>query len=75
MTQANHTQEQQYQIMLEYRKQRGLETLGLMTSQAWFDVPNRLPFTFARFKFAANTFSGRKNGMTVGCSNSFATFP
>jgi 2-polyprenyl-3-methyl-5-hydroxy-6-metoxy-1,4-benzoquinol methylase len=73
MTQANHTQEQQYQIMLEYRKQRGLETLGLMTSQAWFDDPKRLTFTLARYKFAAKMLSGCKNVLEVGCADAFAT--
>lgn len=73
MTQPDHTQEQQYQVMLEYRKQRGLETLGLMTSQAWFDDPKRLTFTLARYKFVAKMLSGCKNVLEVGCADAFAT--
>ena len=40
----DHTREKQYQIMLEYRRQRGLESFGLMSSQAWHDDPKRLTF-------------------------------
>jgi 2-polyprenyl-3-methyl-5-hydroxy-6-metoxy-1,4-benzoquinol methylase len=73
MTQTDRTQEQQYQVMLEYRARRGLETLGLMTSQAWFDDPKRLTFTLARYKFAAKMLSGCKNVLEVGCADAFAT--
>lgn len=73
MTRQEHTQEQQYQVMLDYRAKRGLETLGLMTSQAWFDDPKRLTFTLARYKFAAKMLSGCKNVLEVGCADAFAT--
>ncbi len=68
-----HTKELQYQVMLEYRASRGLETLGLMTSQAWFDDPKRLTFTLARYKFVAKMFSGRENVLEVGCADAFST--
>lgn len=69
----DHTKEKQYQMMLEYRDQRGLETLGLMTSQAWHDDPKRLTFTLARYKFVAKMLSGCENVLEVGCADAFAT--
>ena len=69
----DHTKEKQYQIMLEYRARRGLETLGLMTSQAWHDDPKRLTFTLSRYKFAAKILAGCENALEVGCADAFAT--
>jgi len=68
-----HTKEKQYQLMLDYRAVRGLETLGLMTSQAWYDDPKRLTFTLARYKFAAKMLAGCRNVLEVGCADAFAT--
>lgn len=68
-----HTQEKQYQIMLEYRDRHGLESLGLMTSQAWYDDPKRLTFTLSRYKFAAKMLSGSQNVLEVGCADAFST--
>jgi len=59
--------------MLEYRARRGLESLGLMTSQAWYDDPKRLTFTLARYKFVAKMFSGFEHVLEVGCADAFAT--
>ena len=42
------TREPQYRILLDRRDDHGLEPLGLMTNQAWYDDPKRLAFTFAR---------------------------
>lgn len=69
----DHTREKQYQVMLEYRQRHGLESMGLMSSQAWFDDPKRLTFTLARYKFAAKMLSGRQNVLEVGCADAFAT--
>lgn len=69
----NHTQEKQYQIMLEYRDRHGLESLGLMTSQAWYDDPKRLTFTLSRYKFAAKMLAGSENVLEVGCADAFST--
>ncbi|MCE7527848.1 bifunctional 2-polyprenyl-6-hydroxyphenol methylase/3-demethylubiquinol 3-O-methyltransferase UbiG [Polynucleobacter sp. IMCC 30228] len=68
-----HTQEKQYTVMLDYRDKQGLESLGLMTSQAWYDDPKRLTFTLARYKFAAKMLAGSKNVLEVGCADAFAT--
>lgn len=67
------TMEKQYQVMLEYREQQGLESFGLMSSQAWFDDPKRLAFTLSRYKFAAKMLSGCKHVLEVGCADAFAT--
>ena len=69
----DHTKELQYQIMLEYRQKRGLETLGLMTSQGWYDDPKRLTFTLARYKFVAKMLSGADHVLEVGCADAFGT--
>jgi len=69
----DHTKEQQYQIMLEYRNKRGLETLGLMTSQGWYDDPKRLTFTLSRYKFVAKMLSGADHVLEVGCADAFGT--
>jgi 2-polyprenyl-3-methyl-5-hydroxy-6-metoxy-1,4-benzoquinol methylase len=72
-TEEENTQEKQFQIMLEYRRQYGLETLGLMTNQAWQDDPKRLIFTLARYKFVSKMFDGLSNVMEVGCGDAFFT--
>lgn len=69
----NHTQEKQYQIMLEYRNRHGLESLGLMTSQAWYDDPKRLTFTLSRYKFVAKMLAGSESVLEVGCADAFST--
>jgi len=67
------TKEKQYDVTLKYRDEQGLETLGLMTNQAWRDDPKRLAFTFARYKFVAKMFSGFERVLEVGCADAFAT--
>ena len=69
----DHTQEKQYQIMLEYRNRHGLESLGLMTSQAWYDDPKRLTFTLSRYKFVAKMLAGSESVLEVGCADAFST--
>ncbi len=70
---TERTQEKQFQIMLDYRREHGLETLGLMTNQAWMDDPKRLIFTLSRYKFVAKMFAGRKHVLEVGCGDAFFT--
>ncbi len=67
------TQEPQYGRCLDLYNQHGAETLGMMTSQAWYDDPKRLTFTLARYKFVAKMFSGRRHVLEVGCADAFAT--
>ena len=59
--------------MLEYRRRRGLETMGLMASQAWYDDPKRLAFTLSRYKFVAKMLAGSEHVLEVGCADAFAT--
>lgn len=73
MPHKKNTKEKQYNVMLDYQDQRGLEMLGLMTSQAWHDDPKRLTFTLARYKFVAKMLSGYKHVLEVGCADAFAT--
>jgi cyclopropane fatty-acyl-phospholipid synthase-like methyltransferase len=67
------TREPQYQPILEKFEEKGLETLGLMTSQGWDDDPKRLAFTLSRYKFVAKMLSGRKHVLEVGCADAFGT--
>jgi cyclopropane fatty-acyl-phospholipid synthase-like methyltransferase len=67
------TREPQYQNTLDYFDERGLEELGLMTSQAWYDDPKRLTFTLARYKFAAKMLAGHAHVLEVGCADAFGT--
>lgn len=69
----DHTKEKQYQIMLEYRNQRGLERMGLMASQSWYDDPKRMVFMFARYKFVAKMLSGANHVLEVGCADALGT--
>lgn len=73
MSLPDTTKEKQYQLMLEYRRKRGLETMGLMASQAWYDDPKRLGFTLARYKFVAKMLSGSQHVLEVGCADAFGT--
>jgi cyclopropane fatty-acyl-phospholipid synthase-like methyltransferase len=65
------TQEKQFQVMIEYRRQHGLETLGLMTNQAWLDDPKRLIFTLSRYKFVSKMLQGCEEVLEVGCGDAF----
>lgn len=67
------TREPQYQPILEKMEEKGLETLGLMTNQAWDDDPKRLAFTLSRYKFVAKMLAGRKHVLEVGCADAFGT--
>lgn len=67
------TRELQYGRLLDLARDRGLESLGLMTSQAWYDDPKRLTFTLARYKFAARMLSGCETVLEVGCADAFGT--
>lgn len=69
----DETKEPQYNRCLDYYRARGLESMGLMTSQAWYDDPKRLTFTLARYKFVAKMFAGRRHVLEVGCADAFAT--
>ena len=67
------TKEPQYDITLKYRDEHGLEPLGLMINQAWYDDPKRLSFTFSRYKFVAKMLAGSKNVLEIGCADAFCS--
>ena len=67
------SREPQYQTILEKFDEKGLESFGLMTSQAWDDDPKRLAFTLARYKFVAKMLTGRRHVLEVGCADAFGT--
>jgi len=67
------TREPQYQRCLDLARARGLETLGLMSSQVWHDDPRRLAFVLARYKFVAKMLDGRARVAEVGCADAFGT--
>ncbi len=70
---SEKTRESQYEKLLQYRAERGLESLGLMSSQSWYDDPKRLAFTFSRYKFVAKMLSGCGSVLEVGCGDAFAS--
>ncbi len=67
------TREPQYQVAIDYYEKRGTESLGLMSSQGWYDDPRRLVFTLARYKFVAKMLSGSQQVLEVGCGDGFGT--
>jgi len=67
------SREPQYQRILDKFDEKGLESLGLMTSQAWDDDPKRLAFTLSRYKFAAKMLSGQNRVLEIGCADAFGT--
>ncbi len=73
MAKNRQTKEPQYQFCVDYARERGLESLGLMTSQTWHDDPKRLVFTLSRYKFVAKMLEGAGRVLEVGCGDGFGT--
>lgn len=67
------TREAQYQVLLDLAREKGVEHLGLMSSQVWHDDPRRLLFVLARYKFVAKMFSGMNHVLEIGCADAFGT--
>ena len=59
--------------VIKLYKKIGLQKLGLMTSQAWYDDPKMLLFTLSRYKFVSKIFSGFKHVLEVGCGDAFSS--
>jgi 2-polyprenyl-3-methyl-5-hydroxy-6-metoxy-1,4-benzoquinol methylase len=49
----------------------GIERLGLMTSQSWYDDPKGLLFSLSRYKFVSKILLGYKNVLEIGCGDGF----
>jgi len=67
------TKEPQYNNCLEIRDKYGLDTLGLMTNQVYFDDPRRLAFLLARYKFVSKMLEGKTTVAELGCGDAFGT--
>src|SRR5581483_7585886 len=59
--------------MLGLKKEVGLASLGLVTSEIWHEDPRRLVFLLSRYKFVAKMLKGRKFVGEVGCGDAFGT--
>lgn len=70
---TSKTRENQYGVCIDYFNERGAESLGLMSSQSWYDDPRRLTFTLSRYKFAARMLSGCQSVLEVGCADAFGS--
>lgn len=66
-----HTKSPENQRVVELVDEIGIERLGVMTSQSWYDDPRGLLFSLARYKFVAKTLRGKKNVLEVGCGDAF----
>lgn len=65
------TKSPENQRVVELVDEIGIERLGVMTSQAWYDDPRGLLFSLARYKFVAKMLRGKKNVLEVGCGDAF----
>lgn len=65
------TKSPENQRVIELTGDIGIERLGLMTSQAWYDDPRSLLFSLARYKFVAKVLRGRKKVLEIGCGDAF----
>lgn len=60
------------QDLFALRDRIGLQPLGLMTNQVWYQDPKRMVFTLSRYKFVAKMFKGLDRVLEVGCGDGFA---
>lgn len=67
------TREPQYGNTLELQETIGLQTLGLMTNQVYYDDPRRLAFLLARYKFVSKMLSGKGKVAELGCGDAFGS--
>lgn len=65
------TKSAENQRVIELSNEIGIERLGLMSSQAFYDDPRSLLFSLARYKFVAKTLRGRKKVLEIGCGDAF----
>lgn len=67
------TKEPQYESCVTLRDKKGLTSMGLMSSETWFDDPKRLTFVLARYKFVSKMLVGKQSALEVGCADAFGT--
>jgi SAM-dependent methyltransferase len=70
---APTTKEPQYERLIEIAEEAGIEPLGLMTNQVWYEDPRRLLFILARYKFVSKMLSGRSDVAELGCGDAFGS--
>lgn len=61
------------QVLIDCENKIGIQELGMMANQVWYDDPRRLVFTLARYKFVSKMLSGRQNVFEIGCGDGFAS--
>ncbi|MET3485934.1 class I SAM-dependent methyltransferase [Methylobacterium sp. 1973] len=67
------TREAQYQVIVKAASERGVERMGLRSSESWCEDPKHIVFRMARYKFAAKMLSGRSSVLEIGCGDAFGT--
>ncbi len=67
------TKEAQYQVIVKAASERGVERMGLRSSESWCEDPKHIVFRMARYKFAAKMLSGRSSVLEIGCGDAFGT--
>ena len=65
------TQSPENQRVVDLANTIGLERLGIMSSQAWYDDPQGLLFTLSRYKFVSRMFRGFERVLEIGCGDAF----
>lgn len=70
---APKTKETQYQVMIEAAGKRGVESMGLRSSESWHEDPKHLLFRLSRYKFVSKMLAGRAHVLEVGCGDAFGT--
>ena len=67
----NRTKEPQYKILLDLKKRKGLNQLGLMMNEVWDGDPRRLSFVLSRYKFISKMLEGAEKVLEVGCGDAW----
>jgi 2-polyprenyl-3-methyl-5-hydroxy-6-metoxy-1,4-benzoquinol methylase len=70
---GRESREPQYQSGIEEADTRGVECLGLQSSESWRRDPKHLVFNLARYKFVAKMLAGSNRVLEVGCGDAFGT--
>lgn len=65
------TKEAQYQVIVSAASERGVERLGLRSSESWYGDPKHIVFRLARYKFVSKMLAGRRNVLEIGCGDAF----
>lgn len=61
------------QFLFGGKSEKGLVSLGALSSMTWRLDPRRMTFVMARYKFVSKMLSGKSSVLEVGCGDSFAS--